>query len=251
MKIFISHATKEKPTVALPLYTQLKIHKLNPWIDQEDIAHSDSLFDAINSGLSGSLYAVAIVSPSFIQSEWTNAELQSIYSLMINKKIVRLFLIYHQISRGELLKHYPLLADNLAFDSSCGVELIAKKISDIVTIKSELKGLIDGKETTSTAQEDLPTIEESFYLLLNLQYEVERVEESYLNGVLKRLSKGERIRLMRLIAKDLILNSEEYAKLYEDVVLRIPHRGSDEEVVIDLSLIEDDVLVGILEKSLD
>jgi hypothetical protein len=38
MRIFISHATKEKPTIALPLYTQLKIHKLNPWIDQEDIA---------------------------------------------------------------------------------------------------------------------------------------------------------------------------------------------------------------------
>jgi len=44
----------------------------------------------------------------------------------------------------------------------------------------------------------------------------------------------------------LIQNSERYARLYEDVVRRIPHRGADGEVFVDLSLIGDDVLVGLL-----
>jgi len=50
-KIFISHTTKDKTTIVLPLYTHLKAHKLNPWIDKEEIEPSSSIFRTINSGL--------------------------------------------------------------------------------------------------------------------------------------------------------------------------------------------------------
>jgi len=68
MKIFISHATNDKATIALPLYAQLQIQNLNPWIDKKEIKHSSSLFHSINRGLAESLYAVVIISPSFISS---------------------------------------------------------------------------------------------------------------------------------------------------------------------------------------
>lgn len=245
--IFISHTTTDKPTIALPLYTQLKTHNLTPWIDKENIQQSDSLFRAINSGLSNASYAVAIISSSFMQSEWTNRELESIFNLMVEKKIVRLFVIYHQIPRKTVVKTYPLLADNLAFDSGDGVEYIAKKISAIVLTKSELKTLMEGREYNTANLENLPTVEESFYMIMNLQYEVEKVDNPFLEETVKRLSSKEREDMLRLLAQTLIQENSRYAKLYSDVKQRIPHRGSDDDVLVDLSLIGDDVLVGLLE----
>lgn len=250
-KIFISHATTDKTTIALPLYTQLKAHKLNPWIDKEDIQQSDSIFRTINSGLANASYAVAVISSSFMQSEWTNRELESIFNLMVEKKIIRLFVIYHKIPRGEVVYTYPLLADNLAFDSSDGVEYIAKQIGAIVLTKSELKTLIEGKEYSTENLENLPTVEESFYMIMNLQYEVEKVDNPFLKETVKRLSSKEREDMMRLLAQTLIQDNERYAKLYSDIKQRIPHRGGDDEVLVDLSLIGDDVLVGLLESSLN
>jgi len=55
-KIFISHATTDKSTIVLPLYSKLKTYKLNPWIDKEEIKESDSIFRAINRGLANSLF---------------------------------------------------------------------------------------------------------------------------------------------------------------------------------------------------
>ena len=244
--IFISHANTDKLTIALPLYTQLKTHNLTPWIDKEQIQQSDSLFRAINSGLSNASYAVAIISSSFMQSEWTNRELESIFNLMVEKKIVRLFVIYHQIPRESVVKTYPLLADNLAFDSSDGVEYIAKKISAIVLTKSELKTLMEGREYNTANLENLPTVEESFYMIMNLQYEVEKVDNPFLEETVKRLSSKEREDMLRLLTQTLIQENSQYAKLYSDVKQRIPHRGSDDGLLVDLSLIGDDVLVGLL-----
>ena len=248
--IFISHATKDKPTIVLPLYTQLKTHKLNPWIDKEDIRHSDSLFEAINRGLRDSLYAVAIISPSFVGNSWTNAELQAIFGLMNEKRIIRLFIVYHEIDRDELIEKYPLLVDNLAFDSSEGVEAIAKQISSIILTKNQLKSFVYSQKSDIPKEPSDPTLQESFYFVMNMQYEVQEVENSFLSEFVKRLTDKEKEQLVKLVTKDLILNSDKHAKLYEEVVLRIPHRGSD-DVGLDLSLIEDYVLVAILAKSLE
>jgi len=246
-KIFISHATEEKVTIALPLFSQLKTYNLNPWIDKEEIKPSDSLFRTINSGLSNASYAVAVISSSFMEKEWTNRELESIFNLMIEKKIIRLFVIYHKIGRDVLVKKYPLLSDNFAFNSDDGVEYIAKEINSIVLTKNELKTLIDGKKYSTKNLENLPTVEESFYMIMNLQYEVEKVDNPFLKEMVKRLSSKEKEDMIRLLAQTLIQENSQYSKLYDDVKERIPHRGGDDDVLVDLSLIGDDVLVGLLD----
>ena len=185
--IFISHATTDKPTIALSLYTQLKTNNLTPWIDKEKMQQSDSLFRTINSGLSNASYAVAIISPSFIQSEWTNRELESIFNLMVDKKIVRLFVIYHQMPRETVVKTYPLLVNTLAFNNSDGVEYIAKRMSAIILTKSKLKTLIEGRAYNTANLENLFTVEESLYIIMNLQYELEKVKTPFLEETVKRL----------------------------------------------------------------
>ena len=99
-------------------------------------------------------------------------------------------------------------------------------------------------------QNELPRLDESFYFMMNLQHGMERVEEPFLAETIKRLTSIEKEKMIQLLVKDLIQNSERYARLYEDVVRRIPHRGGDGEVFVDLSLIGDDVLVNFLDEGL-
>jgi len=254
MKIFISHSSNDKSTIALPLYTQLQTHNLNPWMDKEDIEHSSSLFNAINRGLAESIYAVVIISPSFIESDWTNKELEAIYNRHVEKKISHLFLIYHEIERDSVVDIYPLLCDNLAFHSREGVKYIAQKIRNSIETKDEIRDFVrakqEGREYVVSNQNELPRLDESFYFMMNLQHEMERVEEPFLTETIKRLTSIEKEKMIQLLVKDLIQNSERYARLYEDVVRRIPHRGGDGEVFVDLSLIGDDVLVNFLDEGL-
>ena len=105
---------------------------------------------------------------------------------------------------------------------------------------------MEGREYNTANIENLPTVEESFYMIMNLQYEVKKVDNPFLEETVKRLSSKEKEDMLRLLAQTLIQENRRYAKLYSDVKQRIPHRGSDDGVLVDLSLIGDDVLVGLL-----
>lgn len=155
MKIFISHATKDKELIALPLYSQLKKYNLNPWIDKENIKQSDSLFRAINVGLANSSYAVAVISTSFIKSEWTNRELESIFNLMIDKKIIRLFVVYHEIQKEDISQKYPLLSDNLSFNSKDGIEHIVQKIVNIIMTDNNIENHMNSRYSLNNISEKI------------------------------------------------------------------------------------------------
>jgi len=182
---------------------------------------------------------------------WTNKELEAIHNRHVEQKISHLFLIYHEIQRDSVVDIYPLLSDNFAFDSSDGVEYIAQRIQSSIETKQELRDFIrakqEGKEYVVSNQNELPKLDESFYFMMNIQREVKKVEEPFLTETIRRLTSIEKEKMIQLLVKDLIQNDESYARLHEDVVRRIPHRGGDKEVFIDLSLIGDDVLVGGLE----
>lgn len=264
--IFISHATTDKNAIAIPLYEYLKKYNLNPWIDKEGVEYGDSIFNVINRALNNSEYAIVIISPAFVQNEWTNKELESIFTLAREKKIKQLFVVYHNIKREVVIEKYPLISDIRAFDSSEGAEYIAKKIAKIVLSKQELNALINGQKYNINIVDNLPTIEESFYIIKNLEPQVKEVKNPFLEETIKRLSKQEKEDMLRLLAFNIIQEDNQYAKLYEQIIERIPHRGSRENEIslriipyqvditdggkeneINLSLINKKVLTSLLE----
>jgi len=255
MKIFISHSTQDKQAIALPLYTHLKALKLDPWIDRDGIQPSDSLFDSINRAIAQSHYAVAIVSPSFIEGEWTNRELRTLDNLRLEKKIKRLFLIYHQITRSRILEHYPLLADDLAFGSDESVEVIAQKIAEVVESKGELERFVRLKEAEIVINPRefatrLPDMQGAFYLLYNLQMDksidMESKNDSFVKGLVEKLDEGEKKLLFRLLARELMVNSQEYRDMYDEIVSRFERRSGSEVAMVETSMIESDFLTATL-----
>ena len=231
MKIFISYANEEFNFVNR-LCNKLKSLSLNVAIDKEFTKRGDSIFDAINMALRDASYSIAIVSPNYIKKEWTNSEIEAIYQRYIFKKIFRIFIIYHNIEYDKIVDIYPLLSNILAFDSKEGIDFIA----------NDIKKIIDSdKKSVDLNNSSIPTEEEAFYLILNIQEDINASNNHFLIGIIDRLSDDEKIEMLRLLAKDLIDRKKEYKDLLNDLQTRKEHRGlsiTNSKDFIDFSLID-------------
>ncbi|MFV8324216.1 toll/interleukin-1 receptor domain-containing protein [Flavobacterium sp. LS2R12] len=76
-KIFLSHATEDKPLVE-HIYNKLKEKhpELEPWLDKFEIVGGSSLIDKIASGIESSEKFVIFLSDVSIQKPWVNKELK-------------------------------------------------------------------------------------------------------------------------------------------------------------------------------
>jgi ribosomal protein L14E/L6E/L27E len=149
-QIFISHSSKEKELLALPLYASLKSFNLNPWIDKEDMQKSDYLFSEISDAIYKSNCYILIISPEFMVGKWTNKELEAIYIQHVenNKKV---FIILHQVSIDEFKRKYSLLSGLIAWDTSKDIQNISREISSIVN--NNEKELVDNSSQKTVIQE--------------------------------------------------------------------------------------------------
>ncbi|UCH96556.1 MAG: toll/interleukin-1 receptor domain-containing protein [Candidatus Aminicenantes bacterium] len=129
--VFISHASEDKEDVARPLAAHLKEQGLSVWLDEFELTLGDSLRRSIDRGLSKSRFGVVILSTAFFSKEWPNRELDGLVAREEN--IGKVILpIWHNVSRDEVLKFSPTLADRLAVSTSRGIRHVAKQIISAV-----------------------------------------------------------------------------------------------------------------------
>ncbi|WP_368666895.1 toll/interleukin-1 receptor domain-containing protein [Dysgonomonas sp. 511] len=87
------------------------------WYDEFELKIGDSLRKKIDYGLSNANYGIVIVSPSFVKKNWTEYELNGMVAREMNGHKV-ILPIWHKISKDEVLKYSPTLADKLALNTS-------------------------------------------------------------------------------------------------------------------------------------
>ena len=150
-QVFISHASEDKDEIARPLAIKLRESKFDIWYDEFEIIWGDSIVDKINEGLARSSIGVVIFGPTFLTKKWTNAELRTLISFMVNQKI-RLLPLLHKISLKDVVDKYPLLADIYFITSDMGLDYVVEQIKKNV---QRLEGI---KETTES--KIAPTSEE-------------------------------------------------------------------------------------------
>lgn len=129
--VFISHASEDKETVALPLTQALITAGLKVWIDNQEIKLGDSIREKIDEGLSKSRFGVVVLSPSFVKKGWTQRELNGL--LAIEDAGEKMILpVWHKISKEELTRFSPILADRAAAFIRDGIAAVASQIVDVV-----------------------------------------------------------------------------------------------------------------------
>lgn len=114
---FISHASEDKDDIVRDLAEALRDSGFEVWYDEFELKIGDSLRKKIDYGLSNANYGIVIISPSFVKKNWPEYELNGMVAReMSGHKVI--LPIWHKISKDEVLKFSPTLADKLALNTS-------------------------------------------------------------------------------------------------------------------------------------
>lgn len=161
---FISHASEDKSTFVEPLMLELSKLGLKAWYDRFSLRVGDSLHDSIELGLSNSRYGVVVFSPAFFAKKWTRAELNGLVAReMDGHKVI--LPIWHRLTRAEVLKELPIMADKVALLSSDGVASVARSLVEVIrpellTVRSSTDAaVLAGKRLAEAVNRDHPGYE--------------------------------------------------------------------------------------------
>jgi hypothetical protein len=125
--IFLSHASEDKDTFVRPLANALQERGLRVWFDEMTLTVGDSLRRHINRGLKCSRFGVVIISPSFLQKEWPQKELDGLTAREINgEKII--LPVWHNINVETVRNYSPILADRIATNSARGLSVVVEDL---------------------------------------------------------------------------------------------------------------------------
>ena len=92
----------------------------------------DSLRRKIDQGLANSRFGIVVLSKHFFSKEWPQKELDGLLSLEVEGG-TRILPIWHEISKDEVARHSPMLADKIALNTSLkSTSEIAADLYDLV-----------------------------------------------------------------------------------------------------------------------
>lgn len=130
--VFISHASEDKDSLVRPLAQELTDMGFNVWYDESTLKVGDSLRQKIDQGLSSSRYGVVVLSGAFFAKNWPQYELNGLVAReMHGGKVI--LPIWHKVSKDEVIKYSPTLADKVALNTTISsVSEIAKQLSEVL-----------------------------------------------------------------------------------------------------------------------
>lgn len=130
--VFVSYASEDRDDVVAPLAEALRAGGLTVWYDDFELGIGDSLRRKIDKGIASSRFAIVVLSKAFLNKGWTNYELDGLVTKAVDDDQV-LLPIWHDITKDEVVKYSPSLADKMARNTTTQtVEEIADEIIEVI-----------------------------------------------------------------------------------------------------------------------
>lgn len=131
--VFLSHASEDKDSIARPLKEALEARGVSVWFDEIKIKVGQSIRLEIEKGITNARFGVVILSPSFFAKQWTQAELDALFSRKAASGKDIILPVWHKLTKDEVLAQSPLLAGIHGLNTSVStVEEIADQIAEVV-----------------------------------------------------------------------------------------------------------------------
>lgn len=131
--VFLSHASEDKEDIARPLKDALEARGLTVWFDEIKIKVGQSIRQEIEKGITHARFGVVVLSPDFFAKQWTQAELDALFSKKMATGENLILPIWHRVTKDQVNAKSPLLAGILALNTSLmTVDEIADAIADVV-----------------------------------------------------------------------------------------------------------------------
>jgi len=143
-KLFICHASEDKDDFVQPLAEAL-LKDFDVWYDDYQLVMGCSLLEEISKGLADCDFGVVVLSKHFFAKNWPQQELNGLFALEKRDKKV-ILPIWKDISKEDIIKHLPILADRLAIRSEEGIDKIINEIKRSVEFFEHGKSV--GKPTS-------------------------------------------------------------------------------------------------------
>lgn len=129
--VFISHASEDKDSFALPLAKSLKEKNLKVWFDAFTLTVGDSLRKSIDYGLARSRFGIVILSEAFFSKHWPQLELDGLVAReSAGEKVI--LPVWHEVDEQDVRKYSPLLADRLAVSSKNGLDYVVDQLLEAI-----------------------------------------------------------------------------------------------------------------------
>ena len=130
--VFISHASEDKEDIVRPLAKALRDGGVDVWYDEFELKIGDSLRRKIDSGIARSRFGIVVLSPAFFAKGWPQYELDGLVTMAVSGAQV-LLPLWHGISKDEVVRHSPSLADKVALRTAdYTIDEIAAEITSVV-----------------------------------------------------------------------------------------------------------------------
>lgn len=133
--VFISHASEDKDDFVRPLAEELSGRDIRVWYDESTLKVGDSLRRKIDQGLARSRYGIVVLSGAFFVKNWPQYELDGMVAReMDGHKVI--LPIWHKVSKSEVIRFSPSLADKVAINSSLSsIDEIADQLMEVIGTK--------------------------------------------------------------------------------------------------------------------
>jgi hypothetical protein len=129
--VFISHASEDKETVALPLAGHLRAAGLRVWLDRFELRLGDSLREKIDAGLAKSRFGIVVLSRDFFAKQWPQRELNALFAVEEPGR-TSILPVWHQLTKEDVARHSPMLADRVAANTQGGIRDVVQAILEVV-----------------------------------------------------------------------------------------------------------------------
>jgi len=134
---YICHASEDKRRFVEELVAELSKLDIQCWYDSHEIQSPEDFRQRMDSGLSRARYGVVVLTESFFEKYWTQAELSALFSLeasdhqrqVIGKRIIPVRL---DVTKARVVERLPLLSGRADISWGLGVATVAQHIRDIV-----------------------------------------------------------------------------------------------------------------------
>jgi len=164
--VFISHAYEDKEDFVKPLADKLIENNVEVWYDEYTLSLGDRLRRSIDKGLSESTYGIVVFSNNFFNKSWSQYELDGLLQLQSLTVAKRILPIWHNITKEEIIKYSPPLADLYAISSNQDIELIVEKILNV--IKPKGSSLIVARDILLQYSNNPPVISDDWWLDISI-----------------------------------------------------------------------------------
>lgn len=108
--VFISHASEDKDSFVRPLANMLQQAGLKVWYDEFSLRLGDSLSASIDKGIMDSRYGILILSPHFLNKNWTDYEYRSLLTRQTDGEKIILPLWYG-VDKADVKRYSLYLTD--------------------------------------------------------------------------------------------------------------------------------------------